>query len=123
IQSFIFKPWILNIDNQFVVRDMERFHLFIPAYFFHHILDKHIFMEAFKWEDISNIRIIEEIQSSKTVDLTSLYEENDVSHFARVRSINLYEVDQILHEKIRKSNQTKLDINENHKARYLKYFE
>lgn len=59
--AFVFKPWIINIDNPYVYNQLENFHLFIPDYLFYNLIERLIFIEQFNWEQLNNLRVLEDI--------------------------------------------------------------
>lgn len=86
--AFVFKPWIINVQNEIAARDLERFHLFLPSFFIQHLIDQHIFLEALQWKTIRNTRVL--------TDLDLGYEDlnnDDFSPFEKIRTKNLFELD------------------------------
>ena len=122
LPAFIFKPWVLNVSNYTVCESMEKFHLFVPSYLFYHLLDKFIFLEQFTWEQIKDIRVINDIENSKVVDLTNGNGESDFSPFSKIRKMNLNEVENNFQNTFDVINPN-LDIKPIYMKRFQEYFQ
>jgi hypothetical protein len=122
LDAFVFKPWVLNVNNKLVCDNMEKFHLFVPSYLFYHLVDRFIFLEQFTWNQIKNIRVIKDIKSSKAVNLINDKSEIDFSPFIKVREMNLFNVDNIFQNTFDSDN-ANLDIEQTYINRFKEYFE
>lgn len=64
-KSYIFKPWLLNIENITTCRILERFHLFIPNYLFYNLINRLIFQEQHTWKQLHELRIIQDTREAE----------------------------------------------------------
>ena len=64
-KAFVFKPWIINIDNPNIYNNLEKLHLFIPDYLFYNLIERLIFIEQFNWDQLNNLRVLEDISETE----------------------------------------------------------
>jgi RimJ/RimL family protein N-acetyltransferase len=74
-EAFIFKPWVVNLDNPNLFQFFEDFQLFIPSILFYNLLERLIFIEQFDIDDFEYIRVLKDI-SSKTFQKFGLDRRN-----------------------------------------------
>lgn len=60
-EAFVFKPWVLNIDNPMLFGLFEGFHLFIPSTLFYNLIDRLIFLEQINPATFQFIRILQDL--------------------------------------------------------------
>lgn len=60
-EYFIFKPWVIEIDNPVIYNAIENFHLYIPSRLFYDLLLSQLFMELFSVNQMKQIRILKDI--------------------------------------------------------------
>jgi RimJ/RimL family protein N-acetyltransferase len=63
VEAFIFKPWVLNIDNPILFHFFEDFPLFIPSIMFYNLITRLLFFEQLNQYDFDHIRILLDIPS------------------------------------------------------------
>lgn len=61
VEAFIFKPWVVNVDNPMLFQLLENFHLFIPSTLFYNLIERLIFLEQINLNDFRHIRILQDI--------------------------------------------------------------
>lgn len=59
--AYIFRPWVIGIENSMIVAYLENFHLFIHGKLFHNLLERLLFIELLSKDNLYDIRILEEI--------------------------------------------------------------
>lgn len=64
-KSFVFKPWIIGIDNPNIYSQLENFLLFIPDNLFLNLIRRSIFLEQFTWDQLSKIRVLQDIRETE----------------------------------------------------------
>ncbi|WP_461638790.1 GNAT family N-acetyltransferase [Labilibaculum euxinus] len=64
-KSFVFKPWIIGIDNPNIYTQLENFLLFIPDNLFFNLIRRSIFLEQFTWGQLSKIRVLQDIKDTE----------------------------------------------------------
>lgn len=121
INAFVFKPWVLNVNNNALCDSIEKFHLFVPSYLFYHQVDRFIFLEQFTWKQIKDVRVIKDLKSSNLINLTNDNNEMDFSPFIEVREIRLSKVDNAFQNKFDIDN-VNLDIEQKYVDRFKEYF-
>lgn len=62
-EAFVFKPWIIGIDNPILYNALENFHLFVPSTIFYNLLERLIFLEQLNQQQFEFIRILQDIPS------------------------------------------------------------
>ena len=62
-EAFVFKPWVVNIDNPILFPFFEDFHLFIPSVLFYNLIGRLLFFEEINQTDFVYIRILQDIPS------------------------------------------------------------
>lgn len=67
IRSFIFKPWIVNIDNPLMLQHLEDFVLFVPEKLFFNLVLRLIFLEQFSLLQLQNVRVFKNLSSEEFV--------------------------------------------------------
>ncbi len=60
-EAYIFKPWIVGIDDPAIYTYLENFHLFIPSTLFYHLIEQLIFNEQLNQDLFKNIRVLQDI--------------------------------------------------------------
>ncbi|MBS1571847.1 MAG: GNAT family N-acetyltransferase [Bacteroidetes bacterium] len=60
-RSFIFKPWIINVNNPAALRHFEDFLLYIPEKIFFNLSMRLIFIEQFSLPQLKKVRVYEDI--------------------------------------------------------------
>lgn len=64
VEAFIFKPWVVNVDNPMLFQLLESFHLFVPSTLFYNLIERLIFIEQINPNDFRYIRILQDIPSN-----------------------------------------------------------
>ena len=64
VEAFIFKPWVINIDNPMLYQVLESFHLFVPNTLFYNLIERLIFLEQINPSNFKYIRILQDIPSN-----------------------------------------------------------
>jgi RimJ/RimL family protein N-acetyltransferase len=64
VEAFVFKPWVVNIDNPILFQFFEDFHLFIPSVMFYNLIARLLFFEQLNQSDFDYIRILQDIPST-----------------------------------------------------------
>lgn len=64
IEAFIFKPWVLNVDNPMLFQLLENFHLFVPSTLFYNLVERQIFLEQLNPNVFRHIRILQDIPTN-----------------------------------------------------------
>lgn len=64
VEAFIFKPWVVNIDNPILFQLLENFHLFVPSTLFYNLIERLIFLEQIDPNVFGHIRILQDIPSN-----------------------------------------------------------
>lgn len=64
VEAFIFKPWVVNVDNPMLFQLLEGFHLFVPSTLFYNLIDRLIFLEQIDPSVFRHIRILQDIPSN-----------------------------------------------------------
>jgi RimJ/RimL family protein N-acetyltransferase len=62
-EAFVFKPWVVNIDNPILFQFFEDFHLYIPSVLFYNLIARLLFFEEINQSDFVYIRILQDIPS------------------------------------------------------------
>jgi RimJ/RimL family protein N-acetyltransferase len=63
-EAFIFKPWVVNIDNPMLFNMLESFHLFVPGVLFYNLIERLIFLEQLNPNVFESIRILQDIPTN-----------------------------------------------------------
>ena len=63
-EAFIFKPWIIGIDNPMIYGPLESFHLFFPSTLFYNFMERLIFLEQLNLDSFEHIRILQDIPTN-----------------------------------------------------------
>lgn len=63
-EAYIFKPWVIDIDNPMLFGFLENFHLFFPSTLFYNFIERLLFMEQINQETFKHIRILQDIPSN-----------------------------------------------------------
>lgn len=114
--AFVFKPWVINMPNEIVARDLESFHLFLPSFFIEYLINQHIFLEAYQWRNIRNTRVL--------TDLNLGYEDldnDDFSPFEKIRTKNLYELDNNFRKSL-KGQELNIKLSDKAHRKFKHYF-
>ena len=61
LEAFIFKPWVVNIENSMLFNLLESFHLFVPSKLFYNLIERLIFFEQLNPNFFEFIRILQDI--------------------------------------------------------------
>ena len=61
---FVFKPWIVNVDNLMLLTNLESSLFFIPEKIFFNLVLRLLFLEQFTLPQLHGVRVFEEIQSN-----------------------------------------------------------
>lgn len=61
VEAFIFKPWVINVDNPMIFQMLENFHLFVPSTLFFNLIERLIFLEQLDPNEFRHIRILQDI--------------------------------------------------------------
>jgi RimJ/RimL family protein N-acetyltransferase len=64
VEAFIFKPWVVNVDNPMLFQLLEGFHLFVPSTLFYNLIERLIFLEQIDPNIFRHIRILQDIPSN-----------------------------------------------------------
>lgn len=64
VEAFIFKPWVVNVDNPMLFQLLEGFHLFVPSTLFYNLIERLIFLEQIDPNVFRHIRILQDIPSN-----------------------------------------------------------
>lgn len=64
IEAFIFKPWVVNVDNPMLFQLLENFHLFVPNTLFYNLIERLIFLEQLDPNVFRHIRILQDIPNN-----------------------------------------------------------
>ncbi|MCB0743116.1 MAG: hypothetical protein KDC67_04370 [Ignavibacteriae bacterium] len=120
-KAFIFKPWIVNIDNPYNCEYMEQFHLFMPDYIFYLIIDKAIFMEQFNWDQLSQLRVIKDIDKNEFKKFGLTTDTVETLPFTMKSHDLIIELDKSLQSKI-KNDEAEHTIKEKYYTKFQKYF-
>lgn len=62
--AFIFKPWVIDIDNPMLFNYLESFHLFFPNTLFFNFIERLVFMEQLNQESFRHIRVLQDLPSN-----------------------------------------------------------
>ncbi len=124
LEIFLFKPRIINIENQVVRLSMQnKFHFLMPYYLFHHYLDRLLFMDVLTWQDdLKNLRIIKDLKNSDMVDLRNPHNARDFSPFESIRKAGIEEVDDIVSFSYMGTT-PKINVKPEYYSKYRDYFE
>jgi hypothetical protein len=120
-KSFIFKPWIINIENQANSNHLEKFHLYMPDYIFYSIIDKAIFMEQFNWNQLSQLRVLKDVDKNEFKKFGLTTETVETMNFTTRSNESIIETDKSLQKKI-KSIKPKFSIEEKYYDVFARYF-
>ncbi len=64
VEAFIFKPWVVNVDNPMLFQLLENFHLFVPSTLFFNLIERLIFLEQLDPNVFRHIRILQDIPTN-----------------------------------------------------------
>ncbi|PIX13331.1 MAG: hypothetical protein COZ74_06855, partial [Flavobacteriaceae bacterium CG_4_8_14_3_um_filter_31_8] len=64
VEAFVFKPWVVNVDNPMLFQLLEDFHLFVPNTLFYNLIERLIFLEQIDPNVFKHIRILQDIPSN-----------------------------------------------------------
>jgi RimJ/RimL family protein N-acetyltransferase len=64
IDAFIFKPWVLNVDNPYLFPLLEGFNLFIPSTLFYNLIERSLFAEQISKNDFIYTSVLRDIPSN-----------------------------------------------------------
>jgi len=64
VEAFVFKPWVVNVDNPMLFQLLEDFHLFVPNILFYNLIERLIFLEQIDPNVFKHIRILQDIPSN-----------------------------------------------------------
>jgi len=64
IEAFIFKPWVVNVDNPMLFQILENFHLFVPSTLFYNLIERLIFLKQLDLNIFRHIRILQDIPTN-----------------------------------------------------------
>lgn len=64
-KAYIFKPWVMNIDDSRLYYLFEDFFLFIPEKLFYHIVARLVFLNFLNPVDFKNIRILQDLDTKE----------------------------------------------------------
>ena len=102
-EAYIFKPWVIGIDNPSMYYSIERFHLYFPSTLFYNLIERLIFLEELNQESFRTIRVLQDLHTNsfqrfgldkvnvkRTVDTSNLIisrienpDKNEISEFYR----------------------------------------
>lgn len=74
LEAFIFKPWVVNINDPNIYNILENFNLFFPSTLFYHLISGQIFIENLDPKIFNYIRVLQDI-SENTFDRFGLNRE------------------------------------------------
>jgi RimJ/RimL family protein N-acetyltransferase len=116
ITTYIFKPWVVNIDNPIVYQLFENFHLYIPSTLFYNIVDRAIFLEHIDSNLFSEIRVLQDLPSDsfKRIGLDRPNVPNVICN-ENFEISRIIEVDEFEISKFYKNNWVEIKSNIHHK--------
>lgn len=107
--AFIFKPWVLNIENQFLFDLFESFHLYIIDKLFYQLIFAKVFTEKLFLDDFNQARILKDLDE-KYWSMHGLRRSN-IPRFLSTDRISISSIDKISNTTISdfyKENHTEL---------------
>ncbi len=62
--AYIFKPWIIGIDNPMLCNFLESFHLFFPSTLLYNLMERLVFLEQLNLASFRQIRVLQDIPTN-----------------------------------------------------------
>jgi len=98
VEAFIFKPWVVNVDNPRLFQLLENFHLFVPGILFFNLIERLIFLEQLDPNVFRHIRILQDIPANTfqrfgldRPNIPKLFKSGKLE-ISRIDEVNKYEI-------------------------------
>ena len=99
-EAFVFKPWVVNVENPILFQLLEDFHLFIPSTLFYNLITRLIFIDQLNQDDFKSIRVLQDI-SLDTFQLFGLNRVN-IPKVITMEEIEITRINEVEKEEISK---------------------
>lgn len=93
VETFIFKPWVLNVDIPALYQYLENFHLYVPSLLFYNLIENMIFLDQLNQNDFKHIRVLQDI-STDTFKKFGL-DKSNVPKIINVGNLEILKLDEI----------------------------